>query len=49
MSWVIVNKHTNEVIFETWQKSITQKLNKDKYKAIQIKEWLSSLNQKTNI
>ncbi len=44
MSWVIVNKETNELIRETWQKSVTQKVNTEKYKVVPIKEWLCGLS-----
>ena len=46
MSWIIVNKKTGESVFETWQKSVTQKINTEKYKVVPIKEWLSSLSNK---
>jgi len=46
MSWVIVNKQTGESVFETWQKSVTQKVNTEKYKVVPIKEWLCSLSNK---
>ena len=44
MSWVIVNKETNELIMETWQKSVIQKVNTKKYKVVPIKEWLCGLS-----
>lgn len=43
---MIVNKKTGEIVFETWQKSVTQKINTEKYKVVPIKEWLSSLSDK---
>jgi hypothetical protein len=46
MSWVIVNKQTNEVVLETWKKSVTMKVNTEKYKVVPIKEWLCGLSQK---
>ena len=46
MSWVIVNKQTGESVLETWQKSVTQNVNTEKYKVVPIKEWLSSLSNK---
>ena len=46
MSWAIINKQTKEVVLETWQKSVTQKVNTEKYKVLSIKEWLSSLSNK---
>jgi len=46
MSWVIVNKQTGKCVFETWQKSVMQKINTEKYKVVPIKEWLSSLSNK---
>lgn len=48
-SWVIVNKFTNEVVMETYQDRVLFKLNLHKYKAIPIKDWLSSLNKKETL
>jgi len=45
-SWVIRNKETGEVVFETWQKSVADKVNKDKYEAIPIADHLASLSIK---
>ena len=44
-SWVIVNKHTNKAVFETYQESTIHKLNTSKYKAIPILNYLQSLNE----
>ena len=48
MSWVIVNKETNEPIFETWNKQLTLKINLKKYNVIPILEWLQNLNKHDN-
>ena len=44
--YAIVNKETEKAVFETWKKSLTQKINTKKYKVVPIKEWLSSLSEK---
>ena len=46
-SWVIVDKSTNKAIFETFSKSITDKINVEKYQAIPILEYLQNLNKTT--
>jgi capsid portal protein len=43
-SWVIRNKVTEEVIFETFNQKIVDKLNTDKYEAVPILDYLVSLN-----
>lgn len=45
MSWVIINKETNEPIFETWNKELTLRINSKKYKVVTILEWLQNLNK----
>ena len=44
-SWVIRNKETGEVISETFESGIVQKLNTDKYEAIPIIDYLEGLNK----
>jgi hypothetical protein len=44
-SWVIVDKSTNKAIFETFSKSITDKINVEKYQAVPILEYLQNLNK----
>jgi hypothetical protein len=46
-SWVIRKRDTGEVIMETFNKQIIEKLNAEKYEAIPILEYLQSLNSKT--
>lgn len=45
-SWVIKNKQTGEVIMETFNKTVVDALNVEKYEAIPILEYLQSLNKK---
>jgi hypothetical protein len=45
-SWVIKDKKTGEVIRETFQKSVADKVNTDKYEAVPILEHLQGLNKK---
>lgn len=45
MSWVIVNKETNEAVFETFNKKTTEKINTEKYKVVRIMDWLCFLNK----
>lgn len=46
MSWVIVNKETNEAVFETFSEKICQCINTEKFKIVPILEWLQGLNRK---
>ena len=43
-SWVIKRKIDGKVIFETFNEKILSALNAEKYKAIPILEYLSSIN-----
>ena len=44
-SWVIVRTATNEPIMETYNEAILQKLNRDKYHAVPIYDWLAGLSK----
>lgn len=44
-SWVVVQISDNQPIFETFNPKIVAALNKEKYKAIPIYDWLASINQ----
>ena len=44
-SWVIQNIETKEVIMETFQKTLIDKLNTTKYIAIPVHDYLAALNQ----
>jgi hypothetical protein len=46
MSWVIRNKETGEVILETWQSSLVEKLNTAKYEAVGIYQHLREFNER---
>jgi hypothetical protein len=44
-SWVIVNKNTGMVVFETFKKETAEKCRDiDGYRVVPIMEWLCSLN-----
>lgn len=43
-SWVIIASADNRAIFETWSEKTAKAINTKKYKAIPIKEYLSTLN-----
>jgi len=45
-SWVIVRLSDNTAMLETWKRSVAQKVNTSKYKAVPIVEWLASLSTK---
>lgn len=45
-SWVIVNKETGEVMFETFSQSTSEAINQKIYKAVPILEYLQSINKK---
>lgn len=44
-SWVIRNKETGEPIMETFQKSVADKANKEKYEVVPILQHLQELNE----
>jgi hypothetical protein len=44
-SWVITTIATKEAIFETFSEKIAGAINKEKYRAIPILEYLGSLNK----
>lgn len=46
-SWVVKNKKTGEVLFETNQKSVADKIDASKYEAVPIGEYLGSINGQT--
>lgn len=45
-SWVVRNKHTKFVIFETFNENTVKALNTKQYEAVPIGEYLASLNAK---
>ena len=45
-SWIIRNKATGAVMFETFNAKIIRLLNRAKYDAIPIGEYLASLNRR---
>lgn len=46
-SWIIRDKSTGAVLFETFDARIPQALNTAKYEAVPILEYLVSLNQRS--
>lgn len=44
-SWVIREKATGKVLFETFDRKKVEALNSDKYEAVPILEYLASLNR----
>ena len=44
-SWVIIDKQTGAVLFETFQASIIPKINAARYEAVPILEYLQQLNR----
>lgn len=45
-SWVIINIATDQAVCETYLKKIADAINKEKYKAVPILEYLGSLSKK---
>lgn len=45
-SWVIIRKSDGKVIAETFNSATVERLNKDKFEAVDIKKYLSRLNSK---
>jgi len=46
-SWVIRNKETGEILFETFDERKVKALNTLKYEAVPIHQYLASLNKGT--
>jgi len=44
-SWVIVENATGNAIFETFNPAIADKINRDKYSAVPILQYLQALNK----
>ena len=44
-SWVVIETATNQAIMETWQPSILAKINRERYHAMPITEWLAFLSK----
>jgi len=44
-SFIIRNKATKDVLFETFNKALVAKLNTEKYEAVPVLEYLQSLNK----
>lgn len=44
VSWVVKNKQTGEVLFETNQKSVADKIDTSKYETVPIGQYLASIN-----
>jgi hypothetical protein len=44
-SWVIVNRATGAALFETFQESVTLKLNTVKYQAMPVLQYLQQFNR----
>jgi hypothetical protein len=47
-SWILREKATKRVICETFSKRIVDAINRDKYEAVPILEYLVSLNKQLN-
>jgi hypothetical protein len=47
-SWVVREKATGKVLFETFDQNKVDALNIEKYEAVPILEYLSSLNLRTD-
>jgi len=45
-SWVIIDKYTGAVLFETFQASIIPKINTARYDAVPILTYLQQLNRR---
>lgn len=43
-SWVVVCRKSGKAVHETYQKSVADKVNIEKYRVVPIQEWLGSLN-----
>lgn len=48
-SWIIRNKYTKQVVMETFDNAVVNILNRDKYEAVPILEYLVSINGKAKV
>lgn len=46
-SWVVVSRETGEAVMETFSKAVAQRINLQEFKVVPIKEYLYSLNRKS--
>lgn len=44
-SYIVVSKRTGKAILETWNKGITDKVNRDKYDVLTAYDYLCKTNQ----
>ncbi len=44
-SWTIINKETGKTVMETWQRSVAEKVNTDKYQVLTTMQHLQRFNQ----
>jgi hypothetical protein len=45
-SWIIRNKHTGEVIMETWDSKKFRRMNTEKYEIVPVQDHLAGLSRK---
>lgn len=43
-SWVIVSKETGKAVFETYQQTVAEKVNTDRYTVMPVMQYLQNLN-----
>jgi hypothetical protein len=44
-SWIIINKATREAVFETFEQSTADAVNRDKFEVLPALEYLQQLNR----
>lgn len=44
-SWIIVRKADRQAIAETFKSYVAEAINKDKYEAVPVAEWLSNVGK----
>lgn len=45
-SWMIVNRATGNVIFETFERSTAERVNQEHYEVLTALQWLNRINRK---
>ena len=43
-SWIVVRKGTLEAVYETWSRSVAEKVNADRYTVLTALDYLQRLN-----
>ena len=43
-SWIAVSRETGDAVYETYQRTVAEKINQDKYEVLTALQWLVRVN-----